>query len=348
MKTLAALAFAVLVAHGGSAVQDSDYRPRVDGFSPDVDGISARLVDDDTRIELDAGDHEVVVLGYQGEPYLLVDEGGVFENLRSPSTYLNRSLDGDPIPPEADADADPDWERIGDGPRARWHDHALHVPPGQALGERDESEWSIPLRVDGEDVTLDGRMLTLPDTSAIPYIAGALVLATVVILSLRTTGTGVTMALLAALLALDLLRLYGIGFGTSTWLASRWEVIREQGTLPIVGWGMAIAALVLYARRRRFEALAATIVAAAVIAFGGGVLELDDLTASRIASALPDVVTRAVVAAVLGLGLGLAMRAVLEIRLATSRPARRARRSDSAPTPADDTRTASPSRPASD
>jgi len=348
MKTLAALVFAVLVAHGGSSVQDSDYRPRLDGFSPEVPGLDARLVDDDTRIELDAGEHEVVVLGYQGEPFLLIDEGGVHENVLSPSTYLNRSLDGDPIPPDADADSDPEWVRIGDGPTARWHDHALHVPPGQALGTRDESRWSIPLRVDGQDVFLDGRMITLPETSATPYIVLAMVLAAAVILSLRWTTTTTTLAILAGLVVADVLRVYGIGFGTPTWLASRWEVLREQGPLPIVGWGMAITALVLRARRRRFEALAATVVAAAVIAFGGGILELDDLAASRLASALPDTVTRTIVAAVLGTGLGLTARALLEVRLATSRPAPPAPRSDSAPTPADGTRTASRSHPASD
>src|SRR5436190_12202642 len=108
----AALALAVLVAHGGTAVQRSDYAAELDGLSPQVEGVTVRLVDEGTRIELDAGDHEVVVLGYEGEPYLLVDEGGVFENALSPSTYLNRSLSGDAIPASASSRAEPRWEKI--------------------------------------------------------------------------------------------------------------------------------------------------------------------------------------------------------------------------------------------
>lgn len=126
---------------------------------------------------------------------------------------------------------------------------------------------------------------------------------------------------LAALLVVDGLRLYGIVFGTPTWLASRWDVVAEQWHLQAVGWGLAIAALVLHARRRRWEALAATFVAAATITFSGGVLELDDLGAPGLTSALSPGGTRAAIAVVLGLGLGLSVRAAIELRRGTLRPA---------------------------
>ena len=31
-----------------------------------------------------------MILGYQGEPYLRFDKSGVFQNMRSPATYVNR------------------------------------------------------------------------------------------------------------------------------------------------------------------------------------------------------------------------------------------------------------------
>lgn len=321
MTAVVALVVAALVAHGGTAVQRSDHRPRLDGLTPAVAGVEVRLVDEGTRIELDAGDHEVVVRGYEGEPYLLVDDGGVFENVLSPSRYLNRSLDGETPPPEASSRAEPRWEQLDDGSVVRWHDHALHVPPGQAIGSRDESRWSIPLRIDGEDAVLAGRLVTLAEPDLAPWLVLAGVLALAVVLSSRVRGTGISMALLAALLAADAARVYGIAFGTPTWLASRWEVVSDLWALAVVGWGMAIAGLVLFARRRRWEALAAAFVAAAVMTLDGGILELDDLTAAGLTSGLPVGVARATIAIVLGLGVGLTLRTAIELRRATWRPA---------------------------
>lgn len=345
--TLVGTLLTIVVAHGGTTVSQSGYEPELSGFSPRVEGLSARLVDEGTRIELDAGAHEVVVLGYQGEPFLLIDEGGAFENVLSPTTYLNRSIDGDEIPDEADPNAEPDWEKIGDGPVIRFHDHAMHVPPGQELGLRGESVFRIPMRVDGLEVTLDGRLVTLPAVSAAPWLALAAVLALVAIVSLRVTGRSVSIALVAALVVVDVSRVLGNAFGTPTWLASRWSVIGDEWASPVVGWGMLVAALVLHRVRRQFEATGAALIGAAVLAFTGGVLERDELTSPRLMSALPDAIARGAIAAVIGLGLGLALRSVLELTRSSSTPAMRTPRSGTGPNPAGGKRRGSRSRPAS-
>ena len=354
MKLAAVSAFvAVLVlapsawAHGGSATQATSFRPELDGVVPPGSGVGVRLVDDGTRIELDAGEHEVVVLGYEGEPYLRVDADGVFENQRSPSTYLNTSLTGSTPPPEADASAAPDWKRIGDGPTVRWHDHALHVPPGQATGARDESRWERPLVVDGESFALRGRIVTLPEPLPAPWLVLGAALAVVVVLAGRAAWRTTIVGALAVLVVADGARLYGLVFGTPTWLESRWGVLRESATMSIIGWGMATACVVLLLRRRRLEAAAAATIAGAVLALAGGLLELDDLTAARLGNALPDAAARGAIAVVFGVGLGVAVSALLELRRGSTTRARPARRSGSAPSPGDDTRTASPSAPPS-
>ena len=348
MTAVLALIVAALLAHGGEVLRDSaDHRPVVDRLVPAVAGITVRLADEGTRLELDAGDHEVVVLGYEGEPYLLVDEGGVFENVLSPSTYLNRSMEGEAPPPEASFRSPPRWERIGEGPVVRWHDHALHVPPGQAMGTRDESSWSVPLRVDGEQVRIEGRMLTRPPVSATPWLLLAAAAAVGAVASLRFTGRRATLALLAVVAVLEVVRLGGIVFGTPTWLASRWEVLSAEWTLSIVGIGLTAAAVVLAGRGRDLESAVAALVGAGVLALAGGVLELDDLSARSVVSAVPDGGHRATVALVLGLGLGVAMRAALALTPGWSTPAPPAPRSGNAPNRADGRRRASPSRPAS-
>jgi hypothetical protein len=71
-------------AHGVGGVQPSNFETTVDGTTPRVRGLTVQPVDLGNELELrnDSG-VEVVVLGYQGEPYLRVGPGGVFENRRS-------------------------------------------------------------------------------------------------------------------------------------------------------------------------------------------------------------------------------------------------------------------------
>jgi hypothetical protein len=67
----------------------------------------------------------VTVTGYRGEPYLWFrDDGGVYENRRSPATVLNDDRFGrEPLPAEVDPEAEPEWERVATGGRYAWHDH---------------------------------------------------------------------------------------------------------------------------------------------------------------------------------------------------------------------------------
>lgn len=334
-------------AHAGSGLETTDHRAELLGLEPAVADVRVRLVDDGTRIELDAGRHEVVVLGYEGEPYLRVDADGVFENRRSPATYLNRSLDGETPPPEADADAEPDWRRVGDGPTVRWHDHALHVPPGQRAGGRTVSQWARPLEVDGVAVSLHGRIVTLPSPSPLPWLVLAAVLAVAIVVAGRLAWRATVVSALAVLVVADGARLYGLVFGAPTWLVSRVDVVADAATLSIIGWGLAVAATVLLAMNRRLEAATGAGVAGGVLALTGGLQELADLGAAGLGSALPDAAARAAVAVVLGAGLGTAVAALLELRRASSTPARPAPRSDSGPSPEGGTRTASPARPPS-
>ena len=88
---------------------------------------------------------------------------GVFQNRRSPATYLNADRQGTrAIPPEADPTAEPEWEQISTGQVARWHDHRTHwmgglKPPGvQSDPDRRQTvaPWEVVLRQG--DTELDG------------------------------------------------------------------------------------------------------------------------------------------------------------------------------------------------
>src|SRR6266542_4138584 len=76
----------VAVAHGGGSKH---------GYVSTVERIvNARGIEaeasGDGHFELTApAGHTVIVRGYEGEPYLRFDEGEVYENERSPTTYVN-------------------------------------------------------------------------------------------------------------------------------------------------------------------------------------------------------------------------------------------------------------------
>lgn len=189
------------LAHEGNP----NYRSDID---PPPAGVSASMLNYDDSVELtvEAG-HEVIVAGYESEPYLRFRADGTVEvNRRSPSGYLNEDRYGDAdVPAAADADAPPEWERVGDHGRYAWHDHRAHymsksLPPA-VMDESVETkvfDWRVPVELDGRRTAITGTLFWDPadDGGVSPAVAaglGAAVLASLVlavwrIRSRRSTG----------------------------------------------------------------------------------------------------------------------------------------------------------------
>ena len=76
-------------AHSLGRLEPGNYRTRVLAVRPPVPGLSVEVVDAGTRLRLvNTGPTDVVVLGYQAEPWLRVGPRGVFENSRSPAVAM--------------------------------------------------------------------------------------------------------------------------------------------------------------------------------------------------------------------------------------------------------------------
>jgi hypothetical protein len=90
--------------------------------------------------------HEIVVLGYDGEPFLKVDRDGVtWENDASSTSIAERASTAGaagtvvgPPPPSVAAGGDPVWRRTGATHHLSWHDHRVHwmqaTPPTTGPG----------------------------------------------------------------------------------------------------------------------------------------------------------------------------------------------------------------------
>ncbi len=162
----------------------TDYRTEIVSIEPPTGSVAFGVVGGDSLLEIAVTPPaEVVVLGYEGEPYLRIDaDGGVFENQRSPSAYLNDDRYGiREIPPDASADADPMWGQVGEDGRHVWHDHRAHwMSPSRpiGLGPGDQIlEGVVPLEVDGRAVSVKVESTWLPSPPLWPALLGGLVAA---------------------------------------------------------------------------------------------------------------------------------------------------------------------------
>jgi hypothetical protein len=172
-RVLAAVLAAALVAcpvaagHGDGAARG--YTSTIESVTPRAPGLTVRVLEGDDQLQLrnDTGS-EIVIEGYDGEPYLMFDpEDGVFRNANSPATYLNAERYGDvDVPAGAGKDAEPEWERVRDGRTYSWHDHRIHwmstIDPAKVREARDEPQhvfdWTVPGTIDGDELAIRGSL----------------------------------------------------------------------------------------------------------------------------------------------------------------------------------------------
>ena len=162
---VALLMFASAVpAHFGSG---DDVKPRdtesivesVEGTVPP--GFLVDVVGGDAFLRVAAGGHTVDVPGYDGEPYLRIAvDGTVEENVASRTWRMNTDRYGrtDPGP----SGAAENWTVTARNGIAMWHDHRIHwmgtTPPVVTDGDGTVQEWSVPMKVDGNTITVRGTL----------------------------------------------------------------------------------------------------------------------------------------------------------------------------------------------
>ncbi len=114
-------------AHTIGGVGPMSFKTTISSVDPQIPGISVRERGNGAMLDIaNTTDTEVVVLGYDQEPYLRIGPAGVFENVRSSATYLNKKWDRSAVPPVVDATAAPLWRQVSTANHARWTDHRIH------------------------------------------------------------------------------------------------------------------------------------------------------------------------------------------------------------------------------
>ena len=111
--------------------------------------------------------HEVVVLGYEMEPYLrIAADGHTAVNLHSPARTLNRTRNGSSGGGTADAGVEPEWIPLDTSGEVIWHDHRIHSMTAADTGHA----WTVSLLVDGLPTTIHGDLRIDAPPSVLPWV----------------------------------------------------------------------------------------------------------------------------------------------------------------------------------
>jgi hypothetical protein len=261
-------------------------------------GVTAKVVDGDQRLWMSADPGlTVIVVGRFGEPYLRFSSAGVDENLRSPTTYLNRAT---PVmaPSGSDAKLPPAWKHLTDSHSYIWHEDRLHVLAGRSSAPGEVGPWVVPLTVNGRSEVIRGQLWRAADPSLLWFWPPVVILACVVALLrvrdqriTRALGRALALAAVAAVVVARIgLELYGHP-GVSSW---------QHVNLALTGLlAVLLIALLLRPRGTGFVAF----VAGAAGVYQGIVL-LPTLTEGYVLAAAPATIERAAGAAAIACGIG--------------------------------------------
>jgi hypothetical protein len=313
-------------AHTVSGVGATNWRSFLTSVSPQEPGLSVKLVEDGSRIEVTNHGPEITVIGYEGEPYLRIGPNGVFENLESPATYLNCTRIGCAIPSGVNKDAPPQWKQISSGQTARWHDHRSHwmgsqLPPDIARAPNQthvQSTWTIMMTQGPTDITVAGNYTWIPGTSPIPWILVAVVLAAAGAAIGFFGAWGLPLAIAVIVVtANDLYHAVAIADFWSGGFLFHLQKFFAGSFYSIVGWVLGgVGAWLLV--RRRVDGLYAAVFAGGSAALFTGLLDFTVLSRSQVPFTASITVDRITVVISLGLGVGVAIGALIALR--ASRP----------------------------
>lgn len=311
-------------AHVGGEAAASDFDGRVVAVTPELPGVTVRVLQFGDELELvNTSDTEVLVPGYSGEPYLRIGPDGVWRNAHAPATYINLDRYGRmALPAHADPDAAPEWEQVSTRPEYVWHDHRTHwmsegvLPPQVAADPTREhvvSEWVVPVRHGATEAEIAGVLTWSPPPSAWlvwPVVAGLLSLTVAAGLLARTPRP------LGALLAVGA-------------AAALWHAVATPAPSVAVGShaGAIVSALlpglatllcaglgVRAALRGRGAMTGLLAVVTGWLLLVQGLPDVDVLWSANVASAGPEVLARAAVTVLATLGVGLVIGGIAAVR----------------------------------
>jgi len=269
------------------------------------------------------GAHEVIVLGYNAEPFLRLTMSGTSRNLRSSTTWTVLGPRHS-APGNVDDHARPTWRRVSATASWTWHDLRTHwagyalPPPVEREPNRPQfvQSWVIPVIVDGQPSVIGGRLDWVPASTS-PPVATLTVLALVAAVC---TGIGrrwrwSTATAATLLTALDVAHCVGMAAGRTGAIWTRMHALPGGPIVTGLLWIALAAAVTALLRRRHLTlALYGLAMLSAVIFLADAIPSLPLLWRSQAITVYAIPTARWIVAALTGTSAGLLAACILLIR----------------------------------
>ena len=304
--------------------------------APDQEGVEWEIYGGDQYLAVtNTTDVELMVTGYQDEPYLRIGPDGVFENRASEAVYVNSDRFGEvgQIPSEVGPEFPPRWTKVSEEPTYAWHDHRIHwmstqLPPMvvDTSVETLINPWEVAYQYGDEPSKVTGELRWTPPPSPLPWLAAGFVLTAPALLGLRgrRDGDGWISALIrpaaAVLFVVSVLNITHLAddlLAIPAPLSS--QVVAGVQTALFIAIGLFGAVIAWRSREGAFTALG---VGSAGILVGQGVLYLAALRAATSASVFPDWLSRLIISLSLFQALWVGIVAVVgNRRLSATEPA---------------------------
>jgi phage shock protein PspC (stress-responsive transcriptional regulator) len=174
----------------GDSVQARDTVSVVTSVTPGLpSGVKVKIVGGDALFHLQSKNHEVMVPGYQDEPYIkITNDNKVFVNDGSTTAFLNGNRYGNVDVSQFKESDTPQWRLIGTNGTAMWHDHRVHwMSPKQPAAidmQGTVLDWKVPFTVDGAKIEVAGTLFLRDKASVLWWLSGVLILCLAIVLSL--------------------------------------------------------------------------------------------------------------------------------------------------------------------
>jgi len=311
-------------AHTVSGQGATNYRTALIGVSPSVPGLTVKVVEAGSRIEVTwAGPAELTILGYQGEPYVRIGPDGVYRNRLSPATYLNVTRTYGAVPAFATASAPPQWVKLSSGHTMLWHDHRIHwmggpTPPSVAHAPgafHHVFGWKITMVESGDPIAVTGYLDLVPGSSPWPWVAAIVALGVAgLAIGFTRFWAGGLLVLLLVLVGADILHASGTGFFVVGSFGHKMLFIVVTSYYSAVAWILGAVA-VRHLARRSIDGLFAAIFTALVIGVFGGLADIIALARSQVPFLWGITADRIIITVSVGIGAGVLGGSIAAFRI---------------------------------
>jgi len=147
-------------AHGVGGLEPSKTKASVKSIVPKTDFFKAESIENGDRFKVTRTSNEdVIVLGVDDEPYILINERGTFINSKSATGLINKSATSDYSKTVSKSDFEktsidpnqiPEWERTNSSQSYAWHDHRTHYMGSVPSGVTDLGTSSLKIKSGNE------------------------------------------------------------------------------------------------------------------------------------------------------------------------------------------------------